>query len=209
MTRIKNVSRPGWFVIGLIVAALLVPSVAVASGLKFTGIEGSNGITATLNKAGVSSAGQVLTSPADPSTIFTDLAIVGDGDPNLQPVVIGSGGDKVVTQVDVDLQHLGTTGSNYVDGQLYSGTGSSCTGTLLTGLDFIFDESTVGDQTFTFPTGLPVPSGDELCVNATYGSSGEFAVVTANGYGLPTGTVAGPAKSVQAAGRFRDGVLVP
>jgi hypothetical protein len=66
MTRFKHVSRPGWFIIGVIVAVLLVPSVAVAAGLKFTGIEGTS-----TNKADVTDASQLLTTEAKPSSYMT------------------------------------------------------------------------------------------------------------------------------------------
>jgi hypothetical protein len=68
MSRIKNMSRGGWIVIGIVVGLLIVPSgVAVAKALAYTGIEGTNGATATLNKVDVTSGGQLLTTEASPS----------------------------------------------------------------------------------------------------------------------------------------------
>ena len=66
MSRIKNMSRGGWIVIGILVAMMLVPSgVAVAKALKYTGIEGTS-----TNKADVTPAGQLLTTEAQPSNLL-------------------------------------------------------------------------------------------------------------------------------------------
>jgi hypothetical protein len=66
ISKIKRI-RGGWaFVAGLLVAMLLVPSVAVAAGLTFTGIEG-----VSKNKADVTPAGQLLTTQATPAFDFT------------------------------------------------------------------------------------------------------------------------------------------
>jgi hypothetical protein len=42
MSKLKNLSRGGWIIVGVIVALVLVPSVAVAA-VSYTGIEGTSG----------------------------------------------------------------------------------------------------------------------------------------------------------------------
>jgi hypothetical protein len=208
MSKIKNLSRGGWIVVGFLAALLLIPSgVAVAAALRYTGIEGNNGITATVNKAGVSSAHQVLASPGDPSTYFSDDASVGSTVGSyVNPLVIASSQDEVVTQVTVNVETLASS-ATYVAGDLYSGTGS-CSGPIITFFDFLDQAPAVGIQTYTFPTGLAIPTGDELCIDALSGGT-EYAFGTANGYGLPTGTVAGPERGIRTPARVHNGLLVP
>jgi len=61
MSRIKNLSRAGWMVVGIVVTLILVPT-GVAFALSYTGLQGSSG-----HKANVSVAGQLLTTEALPS----------------------------------------------------------------------------------------------------------------------------------------------
>jgi hypothetical protein len=69
MHRIKDMSRGGWIVIGVVIALLLVPSgFAAAAALKYAGIEGTSG-----NKADVVPGGQLLTAGNLPSDSFTSL----------------------------------------------------------------------------------------------------------------------------------------
>jgi hypothetical protein len=46
----KNISRAGWVIVGLVAALLLIPTMAVAATSAYNGIEGSKG-----NKANVTS----------------------------------------------------------------------------------------------------------------------------------------------------------
>jgi hypothetical protein len=66
VSKMKNLSRAGWVTVGLVAAMLLVPTMAVAATVAYNGIEGTNGTTTTLNKADVTSAGQLLTTEASP-----------------------------------------------------------------------------------------------------------------------------------------------
>ena len=61
MSRLKNMSRGGYIVVGIVMALILVPS-GVAAALAYNGIEGSSG-----HEANVSDYGQLLTTPALPS----------------------------------------------------------------------------------------------------------------------------------------------
>jgi hypothetical protein len=103
MSRIKNMSRMGWFIVGVGITVLLMPSVAVAAGLKFTGIEGTSD-----NKADVSPAGQLLTTAA-PSSAYEDYeSNVAFPPPNARQTcttvaTISAGHAFVVQQVEVDV----------------------------------------------------------------------------------------------------------
>ena len=66
--RLKKVPRSAWLVVGVCIAAIVMPTAAVASVLTFTGIKGTSG-----NKADVSTAGQVLTAPATPSNCYATI----------------------------------------------------------------------------------------------------------------------------------------
>ena len=96
MSKLKNMPGAAWLVIGVCVTALALPSAAYAAGaLKFTGIEGTNGTTASLNRVGVSSAGQVLTSEADATSLeFGDVPV---NTPATQSVTLTSTGTAPVT----------------------------------------------------------------------------------------------------------------
>jgi len=66
MSKIRNMPRIAWLIIGVPLTMLVVPTTADAAGaLKFTGIEGTS-----TNKADMSPAGQLLTASADPGQFF-------------------------------------------------------------------------------------------------------------------------------------------
>jgi hypothetical protein len=78
MSRIRNLSRGGWIVVGIVVALLLAPTAAYA--FTYTGIIGSDGV-----KANVTGGGQLLTVENLPNDSFTSLN--GDALPNATPRV--------------------------------------------------------------------------------------------------------------------------
>lgn len=65
MSKVRNMSGVAWLVIGVSVTTLIMPTAAFAAGITWSGIEGQN-----KNKADVTSAGQLMTSPADVSSSF-------------------------------------------------------------------------------------------------------------------------------------------
>ncbi len=70
LSKIKNL-KGGWgFLAGVLITMLLVPSVAVAAGLRYNGIEGTS-----KNKADVTGAGQLLTAPATPTNLFSPATV--------------------------------------------------------------------------------------------------------------------------------------
>ena len=55
MSRLKNMSRGGYIVVGIIMALILVPTGIAAGAVAYNGIEGTNGTTTTVNDAHVTS----------------------------------------------------------------------------------------------------------------------------------------------------------
>ena len=131
MTRVKHMSRGGWIVVGILIAMMLVPSgIAAVRALGYTGIEGTNGATSTLYKTDVTSAGQLMTADASPSTLFSDSAGVGVYVESFDvPLVVASGDDLVVNEVRVDTDDLQDGGAT-VAGVLVSGTSPACNGSV-------------------------------------------------------------------------------
>jgi hypothetical protein len=68
MFRLKDLSRGAWIVVGIVVALVLVPSGVAVATVAYNGIDGTNGTTTTTNDAHVTSAGQLLTTEATPSS---------------------------------------------------------------------------------------------------------------------------------------------
>lgn len=68
MSRFKNWSRGGYIVVGIIATLILVPTGIAAASVAYNGIEGTNGTTATVNDAHVTSAGQLTVTEAAPKS---------------------------------------------------------------------------------------------------------------------------------------------
>jgi hypothetical protein len=181
MSRIKNMPRLGWFIVGVVLTILLMPSVAVAAGLKLTGIEGTNGTSTTLNEANVASSGQLSTSVAPPSKLFTAFATNGPDTP-ISTIVAPSGKDDIVTSIVVTDQTSEDNAFVYVD------PSPDCNSF---GYSIVFtdDDATQTVHSASFPTGIPVPNGDSLCLNE--GNVSDSAVAQVSGYSVPAGTVSG------------------
>jgi hypothetical protein len=63
LSKIKNMSRGGWIVIGVVAALILVPTAAVAATASLVKIQGTSG-----NNADVTAANQLLTTEAKPTS---------------------------------------------------------------------------------------------------------------------------------------------
>lgn len=163
MSRIKNMPRAGWFIAGVAITVLLVPSgVAVAKALTYTGIEGTSG-----SKADVSPSGQLLTAPADPSSYFnavsTELAASSAVETE-QLYAPPSGDAAVVTTISGGYWVVGSiTDDPYV--LFYATPSGDCSAGVGT---FIgeFDPTTDGSSTIPLDPGVVIPSGDALCLKA-------------------------------------------
>ena len=186
MSRIKNMSRGGYIVVGFLVALLLVPSgVAVAKALKYTGIEGSNGTTTTQNKADVTSAGQLRVAEADPNALFQS----GEAFPNTggfgAVATPPSSSALIITGLHIDTYTDPTPGSgNLVE--FVVETGTSCSGSFVGTFRQIVNPGTDGEIDIPLAPGLAVPSGDALC---TVSGGSVAAEVTASGYTIPATAV--------------------
>jgi hypothetical protein len=168
MHRIKDMSRGGWIVIGILIALLLVPSgVAVAAALKYTGLEGTSG-----NKADVTPAGQLMTTEASAANSFNLFGLS-----NVTETVVPPGTQAaIVTNIHADVYDVAPAGGlPLLLFDLYSG---SCTsGTLISNVDEILP-SAAGMNVLPFTPGLVVAAGDSLCMFPVSLS----AAVSANGY---------------------------
>jgi hypothetical protein len=173
--RLKNAPRLAWLVVGVCVTAILVPSAAVATGLVYNGIKGPSG-----NKADVTTASQLLTAPATPSSYFAN-ADTNVSSPSFVAVATAPAGDGlVVTSVNLSAYSVTSPGSSYINFDVGS---SNCALAGSSSFQHGVYPGSVGASEITFNPGLVIPSGDELCAE----SSGVGAYVEAVGY---TGTSA-------------------
>jgi hypothetical protein len=173
--RIRNISRPGWFIVGVVVAVLLIPTAAFAGGkaLKFTGIEGSP----SGNKAEVTAANQLMTTQAGETNTFNIFELS-----NATETVVGpTAQPAVVTNIHADVYDLQPSGGlPDLLFDLYNGT---CTrGVLISNVDSIIP-SAAGMNVLPFTPGLDIPTGDSLCMFA----SSLSGAVSADGYNIPAG----------------------
>jgi hypothetical protein len=164
--RLKNVPRSAWLVVGVCIAAVVMPTAAVATALSYTGIEGTSH-----NKADVSTAGQVLTAPATPSNYYATGQVVITGSPTA--VATAPAGDGLVlTSLNISVSSF-TTGANY---QLLIGNAACTVG--IGGYSHVFTPASGGDTEITFSPGVVIPSGDALCGNEV----GASVAITPVGY---------------------------
>jgi hypothetical protein len=181
MHRIKDMSRGGWIVIGIVVALLLVPSgVAAAKALGFTGLEGTSG-----NKADVTAAAQLQVADAGPSNLFESSLTGVSGAPSGPAAVEVAGGlnnGLIVNEITLSVTSDPNPGTNdYV--QVYTAT-PTCVPDL--GYDNIVTPATAGMTSISIPSGLAIPAGDELCAIA---GGSILAYVEATGYEVPSAAV--------------------
>jgi hypothetical protein len=185
----KNAPRAAWFVAGVCVAALLVPTtVGAVAALKYTGIEGLS-----TNKADVTPNSQLLTTEANPASYFTgsQLADTGGGTAVVYAALGGVAG--IVKSIQVDVWDL--TGS---DPYVYLAVGNqSCSGLLV----FIqeVDPATNGTTVLPQDPGLVVPAGDAICASANQLDSDVhvtgYTIAGASAPTLPLSTVKPPSKT--------------
>jgi hypothetical protein len=186
MSRIKNMPRMGWFIVGVAITVLLMPSVAVAAGLKFTGIEGTSD-----NKADVSPAGQLLTTAASPSAYEDYEANVAFPAPNARQActtltTISAGHAFVVEQVEVDVE------SAYTYAPSESPLASQATFTLHA------DSSACNEGSATITSG-----------EAPQGTVGNVAIPVSPGYVVPSGYSIDVFYAGWSGNAFVTGYLIP
>jgi hypothetical protein len=76
MTGSKKLSGAGWLVVGVVLTLILVPAGVAVATVTYSGIEGSSqqanvAKAGQINQAGVSDAGQLLTTEATPEDTFS------------------------------------------------------------------------------------------------------------------------------------------
>jgi hypothetical protein len=183
LSRIRNMPRAGWFIAGVAITVLLVPSVAVAAGLKFTGIEGTSS-----SKANVTAAGQLLTTEVSPNNSFQSEAQNLAIQPSVTPIGVPQGGSAlVVTEVHIDTIADPAPGSG--DGVVVfveSGTTCPSISNQVGNYVGVVNPPTVGETDFPLEPGVEVPAGDAMCAFATDMVSADGSV---SGYTVPSSEV--------------------
>jgi hypothetical protein len=180
MSRLKGIKGLWAFVAGIAVGLVFLPAAAVAGTniepalLSYVGIKDASG-----NKASVEPDGQIYTTNAPPKNLFMDAPATLSGS-GVSVVGTPAGYDGVVTSLGVDL-----TSSSAV-GQVEIYLGPNGCASILAVVRWV-NATGASDTELTFPTGLPVPNGDALCA---IGFNAVAGTVAAEGYGVPTGTVA-------------------
>ncbi len=182
MSRLKSMPAAGWFVAGVAVTILLVPTtVGAVAAMKFVGIEGTSS-----NKADVTGAGQLLTAPVDPSAMFQDaeIGISEDGvtSPPRNITPLGSTTGLIVTMIHVDVD--ATSAGAYVTFTVNGGPNCG-SGAVVGTYSQSVNPAGPGATELDLSPGLPIPAGDELCgVGA-----GATLFASVSGYTVPASDV--------------------
>jgi hypothetical protein len=199
VSKLKNIPRVVWLVIGVLVTLLVIPSTAYAAALKFAGIEGTS-----TNRADVTAAQQLLSTEAQPANYYSDGH--GGFDGSDHPGLLAEPGSK--DALIVKSVHLSsfTSTSGYWSATIYIGN-PSC------GSEFAVVDTANGKgpmQTmWPYEPGISIPAGDALCGLGS-GVANFFTSVT--GYQVPAFAVAalaGPTQPAAAIQQRTDGLSTP
>src|SRR4051794_16560433 len=147
MSRLRQLSRPGWVTLGLVLGAILVPATAVAVTATAVNIVGNN------HTASVSPAGQLRTIEMDPSTWFHIAGLANNGDCHDLGTVSTTRG-IIVKQVNMHTTSLDAASLHFA--RLY--TGSICLGSAI-------GEASFSDLSLTaipLGQGVALPAGTHL-----------------------------------------------
>ncbi len=190
MSKIKNMSRAGWIVAGVVAALVLLPTVAVAAS-TVVNIKGSP----SGNKADVTGAGQLLTTTANPNSFFQNTSDPLSSSGN-QVATPPSGLALVVTTIHVDVFTVMTSGAGQFV-EFFVATGTNCTtGSQVGSYDQVINPASVGGMDVSVEPGLGIPAGDSLCGAITGTLEAE---ASASGYTVPSSSVSsGPLHRVPA-----------
>ena len=160
MSRLKNMSRGGYIVVGIVAALILIPTGIAEATIAYTGIEGTNGATATVNPADVTAAGQQLTTEANPSTFYqtSDTFLdFGTLSPIATPITNHA---LIVTAINVDVSGDSSPGGG--SDVLMEVRASTCAGAIVKYTHAIHPGG-IGVIEIDLAPGLVVPKGDVLC----------------------------------------------
>jgi hypothetical protein len=181
MSRFRSVPRVGWFVAGVAVGFLMIPTavgatVGVQTALKLTGIEGTSG-----NEADVSGAGQLLTTEAPPSSFFQGGTVNSFDGPTPNVLAQPTGNHAlIISTIHYDVSDwLGPSGPPGV--HVWIQPGPTCNENGIS-WDHWVTPPTVGETDVPFSPGLVVAKGDSLCIVAVDLS----ALVSVSGYLVPS-----------------------
>ncbi len=176
MSRLNIMSRGGYIVHRDHCRIDTGPTGIAAATVAYTGIEGTNGATATVNHADVTSAGQLLTTEANPSTFVqtTDVNLVGPS--SLTVIAKPTTNDAlIVTTIHYDVYADTTpgTGQNVV---LFVETGSTCTSSVAGTFFHHVNPGSDGEIDMPVTPGLVIAKGDALCGIANGSVDSEVSV---------------------------------
>jgi hypothetical protein len=190
MPKLKNLSRGGYIVIGIIVTLIMVPTGIAAAAVAYNGIEGTNGATATANHADVTSAGQLLTTEANPSNfVQTGPALVEPTSSYTRIATPKSGDALIVTSIHFDVIAVPNPGDADVI-FLQEETGSTCTGNQVGTWRYVLNPPTIGGSDLPLSPGLVVAKGDALCGIVENGVNADISIsgYTVSATDAPTGS---------------------
>jgi hypothetical protein len=201
MSKIRSMPKAGWFVAGVAVAVLLIPTtVGAVAAITYNGIEGSNG-----NQAQVTGGGQLLTTEALPANLL------GGSSNDVASFIIPSGGFQnlfeaptakavVMETLTLDVFDWQTSASDSTNYQLFVSTPSGCVDDDQVGNWLVTVSPTgYGDTQLSLSPGVAIPAGDSLCVGGGAVSGFFETSLTATGYLAPSGSVSnGPLQPVPA-----------
>lgn len=174
MSRLSRLFRPGWLTLGLVLGAVVVPTVAVAA--TFTVVHISNGA----HTAGVSAAGQLRTTAMDPAF---NAHLTGSGGSNscknLGPAAPAS---RAYVVTNLSVSNITTPPANdYVSASVYVGAGCGVGKEIA---DIEFDAP--GTHEVDLGNGVGVPANTPLSLSVNGGS------VTLHTYGYTAAASAVP-----------------
>jgi hypothetical protein len=173
MKNLANMSKAGWLVAGILVAAVLAPSAAIATSAGLTQLEGPGG-----QRAAVTNDGQLTTTEAAPTSYEDRLSsadAAGTTACENLPVFSSSAG-FIVKELVVDAYDVsGPSDSTAV--AVFVGPGCA----LKNGIEQVNPTSN-GDTVIPLSTGLVVPKKGTISFEVIHMG----ALVTAFGYTVPS-----------------------
>jgi hypothetical protein len=199
VSKIKNMSRAGWLIAGVVAALVLVPTVAVAATVTVVTLKGSP----SGNKADVTGAGQLLTATANPSSFFQNASLPlpssAGGGGSVAVATPPAGLALVVTTIHINVFSDPSPGLGY-SVAFYVSTGT-CPESFVGSYDQVVTPASVQEIDVPLAPGLGIPAGDALCGAADYEVGADASV---SGYTVPSDTVtSGPLHRLPALRRQR------
>jgi len=183
MSRIRGLSAPGWFVAGILLAALVIPTTALATAATTVAIIGSGGY-----KAGVTPDQQVLATESTPARFFQDTpspVLLGQALSRIAGTPVGSLA-LIVKVIHVDVYEADNSFDSYIRLAIAQNVKGSCGEQLGTYQGYI-TPSSIGEQDINMDPGLAIPSNALLC--GTTDSLTTAADVSVSGYLVPSNEV--------------------